>query len=100
MRKLFYGRFAGISDGKHMNAPKQPRISVTLHLLEHVGAIHRVKKGRTKIITVTPEGAFRGNINNHAKAVEKFKLEVIDGGKKEKPKRKTDGRQTDIEDFL
>lgn len=71
-----------------------------LDLLEHVGAIHRVKKGRTKIITVTPEGAFRGNINNHAKAVEKFKLEVIDGGKKEKPKKKTDGRQTDIEDFL
>lgn len=71
-----------------------------LDLLEQVGAIHRVKKGRTKIITVTPEGAFRGNINNHAKAVEKFKLEVIDGGKKEKPKKKTDGRQTDIEDFL
>lgn len=71
-----------------------------LDLLEHVGAIHRVKKGRTKIITVTPEGAFRGNINNHAKAVEKFKLEVIDGGKKEKPKKKTDSRQTDIEDLL
>jgi hypothetical protein len=32
---------------------------------------------------VTPEGAFRGNINNHAKAVEKFKLDVIEGGKPE-----------------
>lgn len=71
-----------------------------LDLLEYVGAIHRVKKGRTKIITITPEGAFRGNINNHAKTVEKFKLEVIEGGKKEKPKRKADNRQTDIEDFL
>ena len=53
----------------------------TLNLLEEVGAIRRVKKGRVKIITVTPEGAFRGNVNNHAKAVEKYKLDVIDGGK-------------------
>lgn len=52
-----------------------------LDLLEQVGAIHRVKRGRVKIITVTPEGAFRGNVNNHAKAVEKFKLDVIEGGK-------------------
>ena len=34
-----------------------------------------------KIITVTPEGAFRGNVNNHAQAVERFKLDVIEGGK-------------------
>ena len=52
-----------------------------LKLLEAVGAIQRVKKGRTKTITVTPEGAFRGNIHNHAKAVERYKLDVIDGGK-------------------
>ena len=52
-----------------------------LDLLENVGAIHRVKRGRVKIITVTPEGAFRGNVNNHAKVVEKYKLDVIDGGK-------------------
>lgn len=51
-----------------------------LDLLEQVGAIHRVKRGRVKIITVTPEGAFRGNIHNHAQAVERFKLDVIDGG--------------------
>jgi DNA-binding MarR family transcriptional regulator len=54
-----------------------------LDLLEQVGAIHRVKRGRVKVIAVTPEGAFRGNINNHAKAVEKFKLDVIEGGKPE-----------------
>ena len=55
----------------------------TLALLEEVGAIRRVKKGRSKVITVTPEGAFRGNINNHAKVVERYKLNVIDGGKVE-----------------
>ena len=49
--------------------------------LEQVGAIHRVKRGRVKIIAVTPEGAFRGTVHNHAKAVEKFKLDVIEGGK-------------------
>lgn len=54
-----------------------------LDLLEQVGAIHRVKRGRVKIITVTPEGAFRGNVNNHAQAVERFKLDVIEGGKPE-----------------
>lgn len=52
-----------------------------LDLLEQVGAIHRVKRGRVKVIAVTPEGAFRGNVANHAKAVEKFRLDVIDGGK-------------------
>ncbi len=42
-----------------------------LDLLEQVGAIRRVKRGRVKIITVTPEGAFRGNVHNHAQAVER-----------------------------
>ena len=53
----------------------------TLKLLEEIGAIRRVKRGRVKVITVTPEGAFRGNINHHAQAVERYKLDVIDGGK-------------------
>jgi len=53
----------------------------TLKLLEEVGAIQRVKRGRSKIITVTPEGAFRGDINKHGEAVEKYKLEVIEGGR-------------------
>lgn len=51
-----------------------------LKLLEEVGAIRRVKRGRVNVITVTPEGAFRGNINDHGKAVERYKLDVIDGG--------------------
>lgn len=53
----------------------------TLALLEQVGAIVRVKKGRGKVITVTPEGAYRGNIHHHGKAVERYRLDVIDGGK-------------------
>ena len=59
-------------------------MSPLLDLLEKVGAIHRVKRGRVKIITVTPEGAFRGNVNNHAQAVERFKLDVIEGGKEDR----------------
>ena len=51
-----------------------------LNLLEEVGAIRRVKRGRVKVITVTPEGAYRGNINEHGKAVDRYKLDVIDGG--------------------
>lgn len=60
---------------------KPPHMADALKLLEQVGAIHRVKRGRVKIITVTPEGAFRGNVHNHAKTVEKFRLDVIEGGK-------------------
>ena len=62
---------------------KPPHMADALKLLEQVGAIHRVKRGRVKIITVTPEGAFRGNVHNHAKTVEKFRLAVIEGGKAE-----------------
>jgi len=59
---------------------KESNMHHALKLLEEVGAIKRTKKGRVKIITVTPEGAYRGNINNHAKAVERYKLDVIEGG--------------------
>ena len=62
---------------------KPSHMADTLKLLEEVGAIQRVKRGRTKIITVKPEGAFRGNVHNHAQAVERYKLDVIDGGKSE-----------------
>ena len=64
---------------------KAPNMADALKLLEQVGAIHRVKRGRVKIITVTPEGAFRGNVNNHAQAVERYKLDVIEGGKSGNP---------------
>lgn len=62
---------------------KAPNMAETLKLLEDVGAIRRVKRGRTKIIAITPEGAFRGNVNNHGQAVERYRLDVIEGGKAE-----------------
>jgi DNA-binding MarR family transcriptional regulator len=55
----------------------------TLKLLEDVGAIRRVRRGRTKVITVTPEGAFRGNVHEHAKTVERYRLDVIEGGRRD-----------------
>jgi DNA-binding MarR family transcriptional regulator len=60
---------------------KSSHMPATLDLLEAVGAIVRVKRGRAKLITVTPEGAYYGNVNNHVEAVKRYKLEVIDGGK-------------------
>jgi hypothetical protein len=51
-------------------------MSDTLALLEQIGAIGRVKRGRIKVITVTPEGAFRGKIDNHAEVVEHYRAEV------------------------
>lgn len=71
------------SDLCEITRTKPSHMSDALDLLEQVGAIRRVKRGRAKIITVTPEGAFRGDVNNHAQAVEKYRLEVIEGGKKD-----------------
>lgn len=69
---------ADLCDIMHTDKAQMAR---ALDLLEQVGAIQRVKRGRVKIITVTPEGAFRGNVNNHAQVVERYKLDVIEGGK-------------------
>lgn len=63
---------------------EKARMARVLDLLEKVGAIRRVKRGRTKLITVTPEGAFRGNVNNHGAAVERYRLDVIEGGKEDR----------------
>lgn len=49
----------------------------TLALLESVGAITRIKRGQMKIITITPEGAYRGDIKRHAEAVDRYKAEVV-----------------------
>ena len=65
---------------------KPPHMANALKLLEEVGAIRRVKRGRNKIITVTPEGAFRGNVNHHGQAVERYRLDVIEGGKTDSQK--------------
>lgn len=58
-------------------------LSRTLNLLENIGAIRRVKRGRRNIITITPEGVYRGNVQHHGQAVERYRLDVIDGGKNE-----------------
>lgn len=60
---------------------KPQQMSRILKLLEDVGAIYRVKAGTEKAIVVSPEGIWRGKFENHAAAVQRFKLEVIDGGK-------------------
>lgn len=52
-------------------------MSFALARLEEIGAIIRVKRGRTKVITVTPEGAFRGDVNKHAEVMDRYKAEVI-----------------------
>ena len=65
------------ADLAEMRGVKPQNMKETLALLERVGAISRVKRGRTKLITVTPEGAFRGKIDNHGEAVERYRAEVI-----------------------
>lgn len=52
-------------------------MSRTLNLLEQVGAIRRAKRGRTMVITITPEGAYRGDITRHTEAVDRYKAEVL-----------------------
>jgi len=57
-------------------------VSLCLNLLEAVGAIHRIKRGRTKSIAISPEGVYRGPIKDrqtHQGLVRRFKAEVIDG---------------------
>ncbi|MDD2861561.1 MAG: ArsR family transcriptional regulator [Acidiphilium sp.] len=65
------------ADLAEMQGVDKAPMARTLALLEQVGAISRVKRGRTKIITVTPEGAFRGDVNRHVEAVNRYKGEVV-----------------------
>ncbi|OYV68075.1 MAG: hypothetical protein B7Z67_14395 [Acidiphilium sp. 21-60-14] len=60
-----------------MQGVQEADMARTLALLERVGAIHRLKKGRTKVITLTPEGAFRGKIDNHAETMSRYRAEVV-----------------------
>jgi len=70
------------ADLAEMQGMQKADMARTLALLEQIGAISRVKKGRTKIIAVTPEGAFRGRIDDHAGTVARYKAEVIPLAKK------------------
>jgi predicted MarR family transcription regulator len=84
------------ADLAEMRGVDKAHMARTIALLESVGAISRVKKGRMKIITVTPEGAFRGNVNNHAEAVARYSAEVV---QLHPAREDADPRQTDLEDF-
>ena len=48
---------------------ERAQMTRTLALLEQIGAITRTKQRRTKVITINPEGAFRGDVNRHAEVV-------------------------------
>jgi len=68
---------AAIAEILDMNQSDMTR---SLALLEEIKAIRRVKSGRTKVITVTPEGSYRGNVNHHAEAVGTYKKAMKDAG--------------------
>jgi hypothetical protein len=55
-------------------------MSDILAILESIGAIHRIARGRTKVITVTPEGAFRGRVDQHAAAVDSYRKTLAEAG--------------------
>ena len=73
-----------------------------LNLLEEIGAIRRIKRGRLKIIAVNPEAAYRGDVNKHGEVVELYKLKVLDGGRPgpEGPEGAAQDGQMDIEDYI
>jgi hypothetical protein len=47
-----------------------------LGLLEKIGAITRVTRRGKKVIAVTPEGIYRGDVTRHATAVERYQAEI------------------------
>jgi len=65
------------ADLAEMQGIDKGNMAKTLSLLEKIRAISRVKRGRTKIIAVTPEGAFRGDITKHGEAVARYSAEVV-----------------------
>jgi hypothetical protein len=58
----------------------QMDVSTALQVLEQVGAIRRLKRGRTKLIFVNPEGAYRGPIDQHPAAVDAYRKTLTDAG--------------------
>ena len=57
---------------------RQADVSRAIATLESVSAIRRVARGRTKLIYVNPEGAYRGPIDQHAAAVDSYRKAVAD----------------------
>lgn len=54
---------------------KPSNMATTLKLLENVGAIRRFKIGRGNLIVISPEAAYRGDVNKHGQIVERYILE-------------------------
>ena len=54
-----------------------PNVAPVMTLLERIGGITRVKRGRTKVITITPEGAYRGDIARHAETMDRYRADVV-----------------------
>ena len=73
---------------------RQADVSRAIATLESVGAIRRVARGRTKMIYVNPEGAYRGPIDQHAAAVDSYRKVLTDAG------NVVPLRQLDIEDVI
>lgn len=65
------------ADLAEMLGVEKANMARTLALLESIGAINRVKRGRSKVIAVTPEGAFRGDLSKHGEAVARYSAEVV-----------------------
>ncbi len=65
------------ADLAELQGTNKQEMAKSISLLESVGAISRVKRGRTKVIAVTPEGAFRGDISRHGEAVARYSAEVV-----------------------
>lgn len=65
------------ADLAEMQGVKKQDMAETLALLERIGAIIRTKRGRTKTITINPEGAFRGDVNRHTEAVDRYRAEIV-----------------------
>ena len=59
---------------------RQADVSESLTLLEQVGAIRCVVRGRTKLIYVNPEGIYRGPVGNHAAAIDSYKKVMAEFG--------------------
>jgi hypothetical protein len=70
----------------------------TIALLESVGAISRVKRGRTKVIVVTPEGAFRGPIDRHAETMNRYRSEVVVPMRRKAPAPASEPSLRELED--
>ena len=59
---------------------KRQNVAASVQLLESIGAIRRVQRGRTKTIALNPEGSFRGRVDQHAAAVDAYKKTLTDAG--------------------